>query len=244
MTTSISDELAASLPIARRIRPTHGYYRKPNGDIGIATNTELEQLRYIKEGWKFLGEYGAFDMTPYVANHPFEGLLMFGGAKEMAVEQIIATGLYFDPPLVPRCRQHITQFHRSHTPDCWRGAQRAGFPQLADVPAGVLGPFPCEFCVRKLPTVKALRQHKQVAHAKEQGNLQQGESLGTSLAKALSGVKPQVVQEADPEKAAMRQKIAELEAEKVKVEKRRATMKAVRAKRKPKETAKAVSEAV
>jgi hypothetical protein len=41
-----------------------------------------------------LEAYGAFDMAAYTVNHPFEGLFMFGGAKEMSVDQVLETGLY------------------------------------------------------------------------------------------------------------------------------------------------------
>lgn len=232
MVTELVDAMGASL--GQQIQPTFGYYRQPNGWITVSPITRLERISYIEQGWEHLAKYGAFDMTPYVANHPFEGLFMFGGAGEMQVEQIIATGLYMDPPLVPTCRQHITQFHRGHKVGCWRGAKPVVFLQLADVPKGVLGPFPCEFCPRKLPTQQARNQHQQVAHKEELGNLQTGRSLGTSLAEAMSTVpKAGILVSSDPEREALFARIAELQAEKAKTDERRAAMAKARAARKP-----------
>lgn len=181
----VLDDVAASISVTRRIQPTYGYYRQKNGWITVSTITRLERINYLERGWQHLGQYGAFDMTPYVANHPLEALFMFGGAHELPVEQVIQMGFYMDPPMVPRCKQHITQYHRSHNAVCWQGATPVEFPQLANVPASRLGPFPCEFCSRKLPTVEARRQHQGVAHKEELGNLEAGKSLGDSLAAAL-----------------------------------------------------------
>lgn len=206
--TDIDDALSSQ--VGRRIQPTFGYYRQPNGWITVSPITRMERLKYTEEGWQYLEKYGVFDMTTYTANHPFEGLFMFGGAGEMSAEQVIATGLYIDPPLVPRCRQHLTQFHRSHTRDCWVGATRVEFPQLANVPQGVLGPFVCDFCKRKLPTAEARQQHQSVAHSKELGNITTGRSLGDSLAAALSGVKP-IAQATEPGLDELKARIAQLE---------------------------------
>lgn len=181
----VSDALSSDL--ARRIQPTFGYYKQPNGWITISPNTRLERLKYTEEGWTYLDAYGAFDMTAYTANHPFEGLFMFGGAKEMSVQQILETGLYIDPPKVPTCRQHLTQYHRSHNANCWRGAVPVEFPQLASVPKALIGPFVCDFCSRKMPTAFALKQHQSVAHTEPLGNVQMGRSLGDALAAALAG---------------------------------------------------------
>src|SRR3990167_8478355 len=122
----VSDPVSSEL--GRRIQPTFGYYRQPHGWITTSPLTRLEKRPHARPGCGALGAYGAFDMGAYTANPPFEGLFMCGGAKEMSVDQILQTGLYIDPPLVPRCRQHLTQFHRSHTANCWRGAQRVGVP--------------------------------------------------------------------------------------------------------------------
>lgn len=183
--SQLLDDVAADAAVQRRIQPTYGYYRQKNGWITISPITRLERINYIERGWEHLGQYGAFDMTPYVVNHPLDALFMFGGAHELPVEQIIQMGLAFDPPIVPRCKQHITQYHRSHNAICWQGATPVVFPQLASVSAERLGPFACEFCSRKLPTPDARRQHQIVAHKDELGNLQTGKSLGDSLAAAL-----------------------------------------------------------
>jgi len=182
-TTGIAEDIGANL--GQRIRPTYGYYRQPDGWITFSTNTRLEKVAYIEHGWEALEQYGAFDATPYVAAHPFEHLFMFGGAHEMPVDQVIKTGLYMNPPLVPKCGQHLTQFHRGHSRQCWVGAEPVYFPQLEGME---LTPFPCGFCERILPTEQAKTQHQSVAHKEELGNLQTGRSLGTSLAEAMSNV--------------------------------------------------------
>ena len=183
MTTGVSDVTGAEL--GRNIQPTFGYYRQPNGWITVSINTRLERLKYVEEGWKYLDQYGSFDMTSYTVNHPFEGLFMFGGAKEMPLDQVIQMGLYIDSPLVPTCGQHITQYHRGHRQACWRGSKPVEFPQLADAPEGAIGPFVCSFCKRKMPTPEALTQHQSVAHATPMGNIQLGKSLGDTIAGAI-----------------------------------------------------------
>ena len=179
----VSDSLAAGL--AQNIQPTFGYYRQPNGWLTVSPNTRLERLKYTEQGWTYLTQYGAFDMTTYTANHPFEGLFMFGGAGEMPADQVLQMGFHISPPLIPTCQQHITQYHRGHTQVCWRGAKAAEFPQLAGISAEQLGPFPCDFCGRKMPTSAARTQHQSVAHAKPLDNVQLGRSLGESIAAAL-----------------------------------------------------------
>ena len=203
----VSDDIASGL--SRRIQPTFGYYRQPNGWITISPVTRLEQLKYTEEGWEYLEAYGAFDVTAYTVNHPFESLFMFGGAKEMSVDQVIQTGLYFDPPLVPQCKQHLTQYHRSHSVACWRGAKKVEFPQLADVPKDMIGPFVCDFCKRKMPTREALDQHQGVAHSKPLGNIQMGRSLGTSLAEVIGNRQMPVT--SNPDDGVLQRRIKELE---------------------------------
>lgn len=227
----IYESLSSSL--GQNIQPTFGYYRQPNGWITVSPNTRLERLKYTEEGWEYLGEYGAFDMTAYTVNHPLEGLFMFDGAKEIPVEQVIETGLYIDPPLVPRCRQHLTQYHRAHTAACWRGAKPVEFPQMVAVPAERLGPFICDFCKRKMPTQQAREQHQSVAHAIPLNNVQLGRTLGDTLASALATAKTDTIT-VNPETAELQARIAELEAEKAKTEERRAAMAKARAARKPK----------
>lgn len=175
----IAEDVAATM--GQRIQPTFGYYRQPNGWLTAQTVTRLEKVRREERGSKHLQEYGAFDMTPYVANHNFEGLFMFGGAKEMAIDQIIQLGFHLNPPMVPTCRRHITQHHRSHMKACWQGARPVEFPQLKGVPEERLQPYRCEFCPKVLPTPEARQQHQQVAHAKELNNMQAGKSLASAL---------------------------------------------------------------
>jgi hypothetical protein len=203
----VSDPVSSEL--GRRIQPTYGYYRQPNGWITVSPITRLEKLRYVEQGWVSLDAYGAFDMGAYTANHPFEGLFMFGGAKEMSVEQILQNGLYIDPPLVPRCRQHLTQFHRAHAASCWRGATPVEFPQLADVPKELIGPFVCDFCQRKMPTNEAREQHQSVAHTEPLGDVRTGTSLGKALAEAMN--KASASATPAPSQDALLQKIADLE---------------------------------
>ena len=57
---------------------------------------------------------------------------------------------------------------------------------MATLDPKVIGPFPCEFCQKKLPTMPGRTQHQRVAHAEELGNLQTGQSMGKSLAEVLN----------------------------------------------------------
>lgn len=225
----ISDEVSSA--IGRRIQPTFGYYRQPNGWITISPSTQMDRMKYTEEGWTYLEAYGTFDMTAYTAGHPFEGLFMFGGAKEMPTEQVLQTGLYIDPPLVPTCKQHLTQYHRAHTRECWRRAEKVEFPQLAKVPKELIGPFVCDFCQRKLPTPAAREQHQSVAHAKPLGDVRLGRALGDTLSGVLG---QQQAAPDDGEKEALRQRVADLEAERAKTQENRDRMAKARAKRKSK----------
>ncbi|MDP2662629.1 MAG: hypothetical protein Q8R28_18075 [Dehalococcoidia bacterium] len=193
VTSEVSEGLSAD--VGRRIAPTYGYYRQANGWVKPATNTRLERLKYIEHGWEYLGQYGAFDMSPYMASHPLDALFMFGGAKELPVDQIIEMGFHLNPPQVPTCRMHITQFHRRHSADCFRGAAPVVFPQLADVAPERLRGHSCEFCPRVMPTAQGLFQHQQVAHSKELNNMQAGKSLATALGQGQA--QPQGLSEVD-----------------------------------------------
>lgn len=175
----IAEDVSATL--GQRIQPTFGYYRQTNGWVTISPTTRMEKVKYEERGWKHLAQYGAFDMTAYVANHTMEALLMFGGVKELSVEQIIQTGMHLNPPMIPTCKRHITQYHRGHTAACWQGSQPAEIPQLAGVARERLQPYRCEFCTRVLPTPEARQQHQQVVHAKELGSMQAGRSLALAL---------------------------------------------------------------
>ena len=187
MTSAI--EQAQDISIARtRAMPTFGYYRQPNGWITVSPVTDLEQLRYMREGWTPLPHYGRFEMaTEYAANHPLEMLLMQGGAKELCVDQILANGLHLNPPLVPTCLQLFTQFHKRHLASCWAGAQPARFPQLEGMTD--LGPFPCRFCGDEKPTVKVRDQHENVKHRTEKTSIRMGDTLSEALVKGLKGTR-------------------------------------------------------
>ena len=212
MVGTLSEDIAAIASVERRIQPTYGYYRQKNGWITVSTITRLEKVNYIERGWTALDKYGAFDMTPYVANHPFEALFMFGGVHEMSAEQVLQTGLYMNPPLVPRCRQHITQFHRTHTKACWVGAQPVVFPQMAELPPERVGPFQCRFCPRELPTREGREQHQSVVHQEALSSLRTGQSVGESLAGVLGGMqKVPVTPPADDRVAELQGTVAKLE---------------------------------
>lgn len=211
MVTGVLDDVGDSL--GKNIQATYGYYRQPNGWVTASPITRLELLKYTEEGWQYLEAYGAFDMTPYGVTHIFEGLFMFGGAKELCADQILQTGLYFDPPLVPRCKQHLTQFHRAHKAACWRGATKVEFPQLATIPKELIGPFPCEFCSRKMATQEGRRQHQQVAHTTPLNNIELGRTLGNTMAAALGSNRAATAAPADDTEASLRKRVAELEAQ-------------------------------
>ena len=167
------------------IRPLYGYYRQPNGWIQPAITTELEELHYRREGWVPLPQYGRFDMgSSYAASHPLELLFIHGGAKELCEDQIRQEGLYFNLPMIPGCRQALTQYHKGHSPSCWAGAQPVVFPQLASMTN--LGPFPCRFCNRQSATAPGRDQHESVMHKDEKGNIRTGEVLAASLTKGLT----------------------------------------------------------
>lgn len=210
--TEVAEGLSSSLSVERRIQPTYGYYRQRNGWIKAATTTRLERVKYIERGWQHLAAYGAFDFMPYTANHPLEGLFMFGGAKEMPVDQILQMGLYLNPPLVPTCKHHLTQYHRAHTSACWVGAKPVEFPQLAGMDPALLKGYPCEFCDRVLPTAASRKQHQQVAHKTEINNMQAGRSLAEAIAGGVPpGAVAQPVVTHQPDVSALLERIASLE---------------------------------
>jgi len=206
MVSQVSESMSSEM--GRRIQPTYGYYRQPNGWITISPITVMERVKYSERGWTHLAQYGAFDMSPYVANHPFEILLMFGGAHELSVDQLIQTGLYTNPPTIPGCNQHLNQFHRSHTGACWIWSKVVEFPQMAEVPEALIGPFACDFCDRMLPTVEGRDQHQSVMHKDRLGDMQTGKSLGISLAEALGNIPAGKNSEQH-----LQERIAELEAQ-------------------------------
>ena len=189
-----------------RIKPVYGYYRQPNGWIKPAVVTALEELKYRREGWEPLPQYGRFDMNSgYAADNPLELLLIKGGAKELCEDQIRQQGLYMNPPMLPTCRQALTQFHVRHSPECWVGAKPVVFPQVAQMTD--LGPFECRFCGIPKPTQQARSQHESVMHKEEKGDIRTGETLAAGL---VEGLKPEVA--APSNVTALLARLAELEA--------------------------------
>lgn len=165
-------------------QPAYGYYRQTNGWITVSPATDLDELKYRREGWEALTQYGRVEMaSEYAADHPLETLFMMGGAKELPAEQIIQMALHLNPPLVPTCRRRLDQNHRRHTGACWQDAQPVSFPQLSDWPA----PLYCTFCNREFPTPEAKEQHEGVAHKDEKGDIRTGEVLAEALVKGLKG---------------------------------------------------------
>ena len=178
--TRATDQLATG-----KIKPSYGYYRQPNGWITASPATELEELKYRREGWTPLPQYGRFQFnTKYIADHPLETLLMMGGAHELPYEQIIEMGLHLNPPRLPSCRRPPTQFHPAHNAACWVGAQVAQFPQLT----GAEEAFSCRFCGAVKPTGKARNQHERVAHKDEASDIRTGEVMADSMVRGLQGL--------------------------------------------------------
>ena len=101
MTMTELDREVLQRPSVQNIKPTYGYYRQPNGWVKPAVVTAMEELKYRREGWTPLPQYGRFDMgTGYAADHPLELLFINGGAKELLLEQIK------HPIAVPRHPRH------------------------------------------------------------------------------------------------------------------------------------------
>ena len=185
MTTTAYEDALQHLPSSGGARPTYGYYRQANGWITASPATELEELKYRREGGTPLPQYGRFQFnTKYIADHPLETLLMMGGAHELPYEQIIEMGLHLNPPRLPSCRRPPTQFHPAHNAACWVGAQVAQFPQLT----GAEEAFSCRFCPVVKPTQKARNQHEGVAHKDEASDIRTGEVMADSMVKGLQGL--------------------------------------------------------
>lgn len=182
MTTALED--AATQGRVPQVALTHGYYRQPNGWITVSPVTELEELRYRREGWEPLPAYGRVEMvSEYAVDHPLEALFMFEGARELSLEQIIESGLHLNPPVVPTCGTVLNQNHKRHTELCWRDAKPVTFPQLEEVPEG----FQCRFCERNpFPTDKARDQHEGVMHKDEKSDIRTGQTLADSLVEGLT----------------------------------------------------------
>lgn len=183
MTPTAIDE-AVSLGQFQQGPATFGYYRQSNGWITVSPAGELDELKYLREGWELL-PYGRVEMaSEYAASHPLEGLFMKGGAKELSCEQIVQSALHLTPPLVPVCGQVLNQHHKRHQAYCWAGAAPVSFPQLEDVPEGL----PCRFCPRSpFPTEEARDQHEGVMHNDEKSDIRTGKILAESLVEGLRG---------------------------------------------------------
>lgn len=185
-----------------RVQPRFSYYRQPNGWITCAVNTELEEMKYRKEGWEPLLQYGRFDMAnEYGANHPLEWLFQQGGAKELPLDQVIEMGLYYNLEPVPTCGLPVYQYHARHLARCWVNAKPVEFPQLEGME--IEGPFSCRFCDEKKPTTRARDQHESVAHKTEKGDVRTGEVLANALLRggmqAAATPAPPIFQVTEPE---------------------------------------------
>lgn len=190
MTSDLLPEQYMSV-VRGRVRPTHMYYRQPNGWITVQAATMIERAKFSDRGWTPLMEYPVFDMAHvWCADNPLATLFQFGGAKELPLDQIIEMGFYYNPPVAPACRMAITERH-NHSRECYRGAKPVVFPQLEGV--GIEGPFQCRFCDRAPhPTAKARAQHEEVAHKDERASIRTGETLADHLVQGLRG-EPQTV---------------------------------------------------
>ena len=185
MTMTAYEDALQRLPAAGGAKPTYSYYRQANGWITASPATEMEELKYRREGWTPLPQYGRFQFnSKYIADHPLEMLLMMGGAHELPYEQVIEMGFHLNPPRVPSCRKLPTQFHPAHNAACWVSAQTAQFPQLTGTEEG----FSCRFCPAVKPTQKARDQHEGVAHKDEASSIRTGEVMADSMVKGFQGL--------------------------------------------------------
>ncbi len=170
-----------------------GYYRQPNGWITVSPMADLDQLKYMRKGWEPLNQYGFLEMTSeYAADHPFEVLFMFGGAKELPVDQIIEMAFHLNPPLIPSCGLRLGRTHKRHNAECFQGAKEVVFPQLDEAPEG----FQCRFCDRApFPSDRARDQHESVMHKEEKSDIRTGTVLAESIVSGLKGDVPEAPHE-------------------------------------------------
>ena len=194
---SALEDAAAQGIIRRNVTPTYGYYRQPNGWITVSPAGDLDQLKYLREGWTFLSQYGKFEMaTEYAADRPLEALYQSGGIHELSLEQILEQGLANDPEYkVPTCRELLTQYHKRHTLACFVGARCPVFPQLGGQQPITYG---CTFCDDVKPTEVARDQHEGVMHKEEKSDIRTGTVLGDSIVKGLKGLLGKDAPEVDP----------------------------------------------
>jgi len=184
--TALEDAEAQGI-IQRNVQPTYGYYRQPDGVITVSPAGDLDQLKYMREGWEFLAQYGKFEMaSARAADHPLEALYQSGGIHELTIEQILEQGLANDPDYkVPTCRELLNQYHKRHKTSCFVNARRPVFPQLAGQQPVV---YPCNFCSDVKPTEAARDQHEGVMHKEEKSDIRTGTVLGDSIVKGLAGL--------------------------------------------------------
>ncbi len=193
MTTGLQDP--ETMGVAKQRVSTYGYYRQPDGWITLSAATALEELARRKQGWEPLTTYGRPEVsTAYAVHHPLEQLFMLGGVKELCREQIIEMGLHLNPPLVPSCRQVLSQYHKGHNEACWVGAEPVIFPQITKED---MQSFQCHFCDRDpFPTDKARAQHEEVMHKEQKGEIRTGEALAGAMVDGLGAKAPSTEQDA------------------------------------------------
>lgn len=178
MTTDVLEQDPVQL--TQKARPVYGYYRKPNGDIGVNVTSPMERLKYITEGWTPLPQYGLFDMTTgYAADHPFEALFMHGGAHELSARQCLANGFHVKTPQYPRCKTMLSQNHKKHGPTCLPLID-VELPQIAGAET-----FPCDMCETVLPSARVKNKHERISHKQEKSNSGIGDAIAKALAQAL-----------------------------------------------------------
>lgn len=196
----VEEEVAQRAPTGGRTRPIFGYYRKVDGDITVDVTSPMERLAYLEEGWQFLSAYGTFDATTeYAANHPFEALFMFGGAKEMSVKQVVENGFHVWAPDIPSCGKALDQNHKRHSSACMPRV-KVKFPQLVGTDAKA---WECTFCEQVRATKAGIDNHMTVVHREERGELRGGEAIAAALIKGLGGKTPEVASEVEDNGARM-----------------------------------------
>jgi hypothetical protein len=171
------------------------YVRFPHtGEIQAVDASPMELMKKINRGIVVLNDYGQFGSSAYYMDHPFEPLFQAGGAREMAVAQIVELGYHLRPPLVPTCERHVgdAKEHLTHSgapgagsakaQGCWRGARPVHFPQLEGRSQLFAAPDECEYCGRDdFATARSLKQHQDVMHNDRRQQQQLGEAIVNGL---------------------------------------------------------------
>ena len=131
-------------------RGLHGYYRKPNGWIVVASTTSSNRQDYEYKGFTFLSRYGQFKNDGDAGGQTLKAVdakgqpwnpiseqwrLLFqqGGAKEFAVDQIIAYHWHLSPPYREIVFPQLTSITVTDyfCPECDRGIFSAVNPMEA-----------------------------------------------------------------------------------------------------------------